>query len=193
MNVCRRRRRHRLSVYAAELGEFLYVRFIFSFFSFLRARTLTQTHTHTHTYMCVVSRCRVYKDCLLAFACRSTHTHKPVSTILFTHLIRRYYCHKTNIFIYTFIFTIFSAFLFCLLVLLFSKIFHWSFCLAASNYLFICFHADIRVTKHEQRPLLSAARSLKFRESESHSERERRPCQAVCSSKALLFNSFSKC
>lgn len=52
------------------------------------------------------------------------------------------------------------------LFLLFSKIFHWSFCLAASNYLFICFHADIRVTKHEQRPLLNAARSLKFRESE---------------------------
>lgn len=139
-----------------------------------------QTHTHTRAQTLIkpVSRCRVYKD-------RRAQT--GFSFFIYTHLIHRYYCHKTNIYIHVCIFTIFSAFLF-------STIFHSIVLpLAASNYLFICFHADIRVTKHEQRPLLNVLPDrLNFgRGNTKKRERERacmrQACQVVCS--ALLINS----
>lgn len=136
MNVVCRRRRLFTRQNLASLD--MYVRFIFSSSSFLFANA--HTHTREQTLIKPVSRCRVYKD-------RRAQT--GFSFFIYTHLIHRYYCHKTNIYIHVCIFTIFSAFLF-------STIFHSIVLpLAASNYLFICFHADIRVTKHEQRPLLN--------------------------------------
>lgn len=96
LNVVCRRRRLFTRQNLASLD--MYVRFIFSSSSFLfaNAHTLTYTHTHAQTLIEPVSRCRVYKD---------WRAQTGFRFFIYTHLIHRYYCHKTNIYIYTYVFS----------------------------------------------------------------------------------------